>query len=264
MNEALDIDIAKSLEVNEELLPHVPELLADLWALGSSPNLVVDLLKPLGLPPTKTRVLDLGCGKGAVSVKLAQELGFKVSGIDAFRPFLEEAKKKAIKHKVAHLCEFRFADMREYVKDPSEFDVVVYASIGNVLGSFRDCVSSLRRTIRPGGYMIIDDGYLKSGSKLDRRGYEHYISHGQTLRQLTSHGDIILQQINTETETKAINDEYLKSITGRVGWLKKQHPELEESLDWYIENQSVECEIIDNKICGTIWLVQKAKWSETV
>lgn len=259
MNKTLDIDIAKSLEVNEELLPHVSELLADLWALGSSPNHIVDLLKPLELPPRKTRVLDLGCGKGAVSVKLAQELGLNVLGIDAFRPFLEEAKKKAVEHKVAHLCEFHFGDMREYVRDPSDFDVVVYASVGNVLGSFRDCVSSLRRTIRPGGYMIIDDGYLKSGSKLDRRGYEHYISYEQTVSQLTSHGDMILQEINTETETKAINNEYLRSITKRAELLKQVHPELQESLDWYIENQSVECDVIDNKICGTIWLVQKAK-----
>ena len=107
--------------------------------------------------------------------------------------------------------------------------------------------------------MIIDDGYLKSGSKLDRKGYEHYVSHGQTVSQLTSHGDMILKEINTETETKAINNEYLKSITGRVELLKKQHPELEESLDRYIENQQVECEVIDNKICAAIWLVQKAE-----
>ncbi|MFC1543543.1 SAM-dependent methyltransferase [Candidatus Neomarinimicrobiota bacterium] len=87
----MEKSVAENLEIDERLLPYLPELWADLWALGSFPDLIVEMLKPLGLPGAETSVLDLGCGKGAVSVTLAKELGFNVVGVDGFRPFLDEA-----------------------------------------------------------------------------------------------------------------------------------------------------------------------------
>ena len=75
-------DVAEYFEVSPELLPYIPELLADLWALGSSPETVVEWVRSLELPPETTGVLDLGCGKGAVSIALAKEFNFRIFGID--------------------------------------------------------------------------------------------------------------------------------------------------------------------------------------
>lgn len=68
MLDNFEIEIAKSLDAKPELLPFIPELVADIWALGSSPDLAVEILKPVDLSPQTTRVLDFGCGKGAVSI----------------------------------------------------------------------------------------------------------------------------------------------------------------------------------------------------
>ncbi|MEW5920035.1 MAG: class I SAM-dependent methyltransferase [Bacillota bacterium] len=46
------------------------------------------------------KVLDLACGKGAVSVKLAQAFGCRVHGIDAVKAFIEEANRWAKKYNV--------------------------------------------------------------------------------------------------------------------------------------------------------------------
>ena len=81
MNEELDRQVASSLEAPPELLPFIAELLADVDALGSSPA-VVNLLRPLALPRATT--LDLGCGKGAISVNVARELGWHAHGVVAF------------------------------------------------------------------------------------------------------------------------------------------------------------------------------------
>lgn len=73
--------VADSLQVEKRLLPHLPYLLQDLWALGCAVDRIIDLVGSLGLA-AGSRALDLGCGKGAVAVRLASELGLEVVGID--------------------------------------------------------------------------------------------------------------------------------------------------------------------------------------
>ena len=204
--------IAQSMETSTKMLPYLPELLTDMWALGCSLDQIIDLVESLNLPAETTKVLDLGCGKGAVLVNLASKFGFQVTGIDASDDFLEEAKRKADEFHVAERCDFRLGDIREFIKKPSEYDMVVFASLGGILGPFDECVGKLRRTIRPGGYMIIDDGYLKGNTKIQRSGYGHYVSRQEALKQLTSHGDVIVKEVSTVEESKKINEEYLAAL----------------------------------------------------
>lgn len=255
----LEIEIAKSLEAKPELLPFIPELLADIWALGSSPDLVVELLKSLDLPPNTTRGLDLGCGKGAVSIYLAHKLGFKVFGIDGFSPFLEEAKSKSEEYNVSNLCHFEFGDIREFISKAKNFDFVIYAAIGDVLGRFDECVGKLRQTICPGGYMLIDDGFLKESTKIERECYGHYLPHDETLKQLTSYGDTLLKEIVfTTEETKTINKRYTEVIHRRAEKLTRNHPKSADAFSWYLENQNQECEILETYVCGAIWLLKRS------
>jgi 2-polyprenyl-3-methyl-5-hydroxy-6-metoxy-1,4-benzoquinol methylase len=92
--------ISDSLETDQQLLPYMPYLLQDLWALGSS---VEDILKAVDSLPlsSDSRVLDLGCGKGAVSVLIASRFKCRVTGIDAM------AVAKKIKHFPNHHPEMR-------------------------------------------------------------------------------------------------------------------------------------------------------------
>jgi len=237
----------------------MPYLLQDLWALGSSVDDIIRLIAELNLPPETTRILDLGCGKGAVLIRLAKTFGFQVLGIDAMLPFLEEANHKARAYKVAHLCKFESADIRQFTSIPHDFDVVILASLGGLFGSLKKTVGILRSQIRADGYIIIDDGYLKSGSRLLRKGYWHYKNHQASLKALTSFGDLVRREINTSEFNKEINREYLQVLIHRGLELAEQHPELEEEVQSYIEQQKQECTVIEEKIEGTLWLLQKRK-----
>lgn len=80
--------LAKSLTAEStELIPFLPNLLCDLWELGSSPKDVICLITKHIADPKGIRVLDLACGKGAVSVMTAKEIGCFVKGIDILPEF---------------------------------------------------------------------------------------------------------------------------------------------------------------------------------
>ena len=257
MSDRTEQSIADSLEVDKKLLPYIPFLLQDLWALGSSVDSIINVVGSLNLPHTQAKLLDLGCGKGAVSIRIASKCGLKVVGVDRMTPFLEDAQKKAMEYHVSHLCEFINKDIMDFVSVEHKFDLVVLASLGGIFGSFKNTIATLRTQIRSGGYIVIDDGYLREASSLMRKGYEHYKNHEDTIKELTAFGDVMLQEINTTDVSLKINDEYLNSIAKRGKELIAQHPELEDNINAYIQLQAEECDVINNQIEGGLWLLQK-------
>ena len=78
-----------------ELFPYLSYILQDTWEIGTPPDIIIDLVQKHAKDYSKLKVLDLGCGKGAVSVKLAHKLRCKCYGIDAIKEFIDEANKKA-------------------------------------------------------------------------------------------------------------------------------------------------------------------------
>lgn len=257
MSDKFELSIADSLEIDPRLLKYLPSLLQDLWALGSSVDIIVQAIRSLQLPGNDFYALDLGCGKGAVSVRLAQEFGIRMLGIDAMIPFLDVAREKAREHQVENLCQFQLADLHEFLEQDREFDLVILASMGGILGDYRQTVSKLRRQVRKRGYIIIDDGYLRKGKKLNRKGYEHYRNHKQTIADLTSRGDYLIQESSTEDLSHQINQQYFKVISERGSQLSASHPHLKNLIRTYIDLQAEENRIIEDHIVGTLWLLQK-------
>jgi SAM-dependent methyltransferase len=81
-------------------------------------------------------LLDLCCGNGRVSIYMAKK-GFRSTGIDISKAFLEDARKKAQEHEVSNLVTFLEGDVRKlkevvHQQYSKPFDVVVNAwtSIG--------------------------------------------------------------------------------------------------------------------------------------
>ncbi|MDI6766787.1 MAG: class I SAM-dependent methyltransferase [Bacteroidota bacterium] len=256
MSTDIERSISDSLEVNDVLLPHLPLLLQDLWVLGSSVDQILEVVGTLGLP-NDSKVLDLGCGKGGVSIQLAAKYGFHVVGIDGMIPFLNEAKKKSVEYKVSQLCEFINQDINEFVLQEHEFDLVILAALGGIFGSFGHSVGKLRTQIRSGGYMIIDDGFLRKSDSHKRKGYEHYKNYETTLQELLAFNDHLIKEVSTSAVSKKINEEYMNFIRKRGYELIQKLPELENEIRSYIRLQEEECEVLENEIEGALWVIQK-------
>ena len=258
MNDNPQQSVANSLEVEKWLLPYMSWLLQDLWALGSSVDQILDLLSTLPLSSDTTKVLDLGCGKGAVSVQIASKFGFDVVGIDAMPEFLKDAHKKSSEYQVSDLCTFIEQDILTYVIDKHNFDIVILASLGGIFGSNKNTIKKLRTQVRPGGYIVIDDGYLKKREFLNRKGYSHYRNYEKTVEDLTIFNDRLLTEISTTEVSIKINDEYLKVIENRSIELIDQNPELEKDINNYLHLQREECDILNNELEGMTWVLKKA------
>jgi 2-polyprenyl-3-methyl-5-hydroxy-6-metoxy-1,4-benzoquinol methylase len=250
--------LAEALEVAPDIVPYLSELLADIWALGSWPEEIVELLRSLEPPTQSTEVLDLGCGKGAVTLPIAKELGFHVRGIDLFPPFIQEATERAKKLRIADLCRYEVSDMRDAFKEGGVYDVVIFASIGGVLGDYTECVGQLRTASRSGGYMVIDDGFLAHESRLNQPGYQHYRPHEETIQQLTSHGDtLIREKIIPVAKLKAYNQNNTELIRMRAHQLARRHPEMAKSFEQYIRWEVAESNLLETETIPAIWLLQR-------
>jgi cyclopropane fatty-acyl-phospholipid synthase-like methyltransferase len=216
----LDEKIAKSLTAESvELIPYIPYLLQDLWELGSSPKDMLGLLKKNIAVTKETKVLDLACGKGAVSVYIAKELGCKVKGIDIIPEFIDFAVSKAKEFGVNRLCDFIVQDINESVKKEKDYDIVIYGAVGNVLGDWYETISLLKNTVKEGGFIIIDDAYGKNEAD------DKYLSKDKWLRLLADGGVVLIDEIlSTDDELAGINDMQMESIEKRANELKKEIP----------------------------------------
>lgn len=108
------------------------------------------------IPTTGNDVLDLCCGPGRWSIAFAQS-GFRVTGVDRTKPFLDRARADARK---AQVCvEWVRQDMRDFVR-PAAFDVAL--SMFTSFGYFDDkredllVLKNLFTSLRPGGSLLME------------------------------------------------------------------------------------------------------------
>ena len=244
--------LAKSLTAEStELIPYLPYLLQDLWELGSSPKDIADMISEHIQVSDKTRVLDLACGKGAVSVHLAGVLGCKIKGIDIIPEFIEFSNKKAKEYGVENLCCFNVGDINESVKEEKDYDIVILGAVGDVLGNPEETIQNLKGTVKKGGYIFIDDAYGKDDSD------DSYYTREKWLMCFQNAGLKLLdERIIDDDELKSTNDEQQASIIKRANELKEKHPEKAYLFENYIKSQQAECDELENKIEGVTMLLQ--------
>ena len=250
--------LAKSLTAETtELLEYIPYLLQDLWEIGSSPEDMEELIKRNIKHCEKFKVLDLACGKGAVSVKLAERMGFHVKGIDIIREFIEFAQEKSEEYNVSDLCEFLTGDINEAVAAEKNYDIVIFGAAGNVLGNPEETMRKLSRTVKNGGFLLIDEAYLiNSAEDIKYRNYE-YLTYDEWLEIFKKSGLALVDEITADMEQISHDNTDVDIIEKRAEELIRKFPEKESIFKGYVRSQKNECEDLEENIKGITWLLQK-------
>lgn len=119
-------------------------------------ELAFSLFKPEG----EMKILDVGCGTGNFSIKLA-EMGCKVIGIDKSEKMLEEAKRKA---EIKGLnIEFLNMDVYDIELSDESFDGVFSMAAFEFIKRPKKAYDEMYRVLKKGGYLLI--GTINRDSK---------------------------------------------------------------------------------------------------
>lgn len=245
--------IAYALEAHTALLPYLPELLADLEELGGNAAAITSVVDDLNLTESTT-VVDLGCGKGAVAVAIAQRLDFKVFGIELFEPFIENCKELAERQNVSERCHFIQGDILKLPGKIEPCDVAIFAALGDVLGPLDRTVSVIRQYVKPGGYMVISDGYIKDGGSADFPGFEQYAKHPDMIARLTACGDTLVHEA---IDADILDKGEAAMIAARAKAIAARRPEIAVEILAYAEMQAAEYEYLDENFVSAIWVLKR-------
>ena len=105
--------------------------------------------------PAGARVVEVGCGKGELLVKLARRHDVHALGVDISAEYIEEA----LRHAPAGV-RFEQRDMNELDLPEQSFHLAVSHAAG--WGDVRVTLEQLKRLVKPGGQLLLGEGYWRA------------------------------------------------------------------------------------------------------
>ncbi len=109
--------------------------------------------------PVGREVLDYGCGRGYIAVRIAQAGASHVTGIDVSRAEVEHAESRAADAGVSDRVSFLVGDAHATPFADESFDLIVGAAILHHLDLERSLIE-VRRLLRPGGEAVFIEPLL--------------------------------------------------------------------------------------------------------
>jgi len=108
--------------------------------------------------PSGARVIDVGCGKAEMLVRLIERFGCTAIGVDTNPHFLAEARARAFDHGVAGQIELLEGDVTKMKLASETFDAALCVGATHAYGDLATTLKSLRGLVKTGGKVIVGDG----------------------------------------------------------------------------------------------------------
>ncbi len=240
---------------DKELFPFLPYILQDIWEIGADPDTIINIIRKHYKHYADINILDLGCGKGAVSVKLSATLGCSCHGIDAIPEFIAYANQKANEYKVAHLCNFETGDIRERIQHLSGYDSIILGAIGPVFGDYYATLTRLADCLNDQGIIIIDDAYIEDNSD-----FSHPLIYKQNtiLQHIDQSGMELVDIQSFDKEQIRVADDFIyHHLKNRCDELIQKHPDKKHLFENYVKKQEFEIDVLMNKVIATTMVIRK-------
>lgn len=243
---SLKDSILESLDGRDERLwPFIPEVLQDLYGLGTDAALVERMVSDYGDIPEDASFLDLGCGKGAVSHRLVFGSRRRALGVDGMPAFVQEAQERARRMGIEERCRFEVADIRDWSSEDT-FDAVILGAIGPIFGVTKETLLHARRFLKQGGVVILDEAFVKEGFSCKNPVYR---SRETVLGEIAEAGFCCALEATTDFAVQmAENRAMFAAIKQRANALAARLPELKELFDDYVAAQEEEFGILEDDV----------------
>ncbi|MEZ6232558.1 MAG: class I SAM-dependent methyltransferase [Phycisphaerales bacterium] len=246
--------VAASIDAPVAALPWTGEVFADLGSLGSSPRRVAGWLVAAGIG-AGSRVLDLGCGKGAVAVEVAARCGCEVVGVDGFGAFVESAREAAARRGVADLCRFEVGDARDVGARwgggrRKTFDAAMMIA----LFAMEEASAILRRVVRAGGVSVIDDCVSAGAAASEDAPY----TREEARLVLEEHGDRVEREhVWTPSEVRRAEGTLQRRIARRVEEVSAREARSRGPLGELMRRQTAAAAELERDVRPAMWLVRR-------
>lgn len=111
------------------------------------------------------RVLDIGCGKAELLLRLAERYGARGEGVERSRYMHAAAVSRTAERAGGGLVMVHLGDAKEFVAtlEPASFDLTACIGSSHALGNAGVTLDTLKRLTRPGGggHVFLGEGYWK-------------------------------------------------------------------------------------------------------
>ena len=181
-----------------------------------------------------------------------------VLGIDLFEPFIEYCEEQAESRGVSELCHFVHGDILKLPGKIEPCDVAIFAALGDVLGPLDKTVSIVRQYIKPGGHMVISDGFIKEDGSSDFPGFEQYAERPDMIARLLACGDTLVSEITEKNDSDGGEYKEGEMIAARAKAIAARQPDIAAEVLKYAEAQAAEYEFMDENFVGAIWVLKRS------
>lgn len=112
-----------------------------------------------------SRLLDLACGSGGPTLRIAELAGCRVTGIDLHEEAVAAARAAAEERGIAGGADFRAGDAAEPLPfDDAQFDVLICIDAINHLPARQRVLQEWQRVLKPGGRLLFTDPIVLTGA----------------------------------------------------------------------------------------------------
>jgi arsenite methyltransferase len=116
---------------------------------------IIAALWTSGCPPAGTELIELGCGPGFYSCRLAERFRhISVTGVDRSRNQLSWARQRAAAQALQN-CTFECVNVLELPCHDTHFDVLIASRLFTVLPERHRALAEMYRVLKPGGRCFI-------------------------------------------------------------------------------------------------------------
>jgi len=105
------------------------------------------------------RVLDVGCGRGELLIRIAERTGAGGLGVDASEERIAVAREQAEERAPGGHLAFEARDAQAMVAPAGGFALAACIGSTHALGGLGPTIDRLTELLRPGGYLVIGEGY---------------------------------------------------------------------------------------------------------
>jgi SAM-dependent methyltransferase len=198
---------------------------------------VLDLL-PLD---ETSRVLDLGCGRAELALRIIERFGSTVVAIDRSSLMLDAARERAEWTGALGKLHLDDVDIKDFEADPEVFHFSVMLGAGGIDGGMPGICKRLKQWTKQGGYILIGEGYWRQKPPSDYVAFlggenNQYLDHRGNVQAGVDAG---LIPMYAATASHDEWDEYEWKYARAIERYVREHPEdpdvpamLERSRKW--------------------------------